>query len=46
MVTLWEMLEDPSNTNLKDLFIRWRSLLSQDTTLPTTIIPDPEKLAC
>lgn len=44
MVAQWEMLKDPSNANLKDLFTKWRSLLAQDTTLPTTQIPDPEKL--
>jgi len=44
MITQWQLLQDPSNPNLKDLYTKWRSLLGQDTTLPTTHIPDPEKL--
>ena len=42
MITQWEILRDPSNASLKELFTKWRSLLSQETTLPTTQIPDPD----
>ena len=45
MIAQWDMLKDPSDANLKELYTKWRSLLTQDTTLPTTQIPEPEKLA-
>ena len=35
MIIQWEILRDPSNTSLKELFTKWRSLLSQEATLPT-----------
>jgi len=44
MIAQWHMLGDPSNATLKELFTKWRSLLAQDTTLPTTQIPDPDRL--
>lgn len=44
MIAQWDILKDPCNAILKDLYTKWRSLLAQDTTLPTIHIPDPEKL--
>ena len=44
MIAQWNMLEDPNNATLKELFTKWRSLLVQDSTLPTTLIPDLDSM--
>ena len=37
IVAQWDMLGDPSNATLKELFTKWKSLLAEDKILPTMI---------